>query len=322
MDTSRIKRTSRWTESNWATFAPSDFSPYRPHSNIPEYLNTFEQSATIVSPTLIVTRANATLHAEITRLNFILQMKFYEQLIIEMQPKTNCIDEWPFIKKRFRSFDIFTNQSIYLFSITRTKELIERRKETNVLPGSQLSATECFAMQVDAWNYTVYAGDSGDVSRSSRKQYSRTPWRAYHPKPVLVRRPRPAVPAKGEGWKWLLRGRNPWCHHLFAALNTRWFIHEGSLTAITLIRLINGRCRRGVAPQEHLQRYSNGQYISGAYGAKTLLFFLGESLFSTFCSYVRQTDGITFALLPPPFFLIFRKFVHLKPYAFVSILRF
>lgn len=40
------------------------------------------------------------------------------------------------------------------------------------------------------------------------------------------------------------QARNPSWHHLSAALNTRWFIHEDSLTAITLIRLING-CRRG-----------------------------------------------------------------------------
>lgn len=63
------------------------------------------------------------------------------------------------------------------------------------------------------------------------------------PKPVR------ACPQKEEGRK---RGksagsrqaRNPSWHHLSATLNTRWFIHEDSLTAITLIRLING-CSRG-----------------------------------------------------------------------------
>lgn len=52
--------------------------------------------------------------------------------------------------------------------------------------------------------------------------------------------------SRGEGRKRLLQGRNPRCHRLSAALNTRWFIHEGSLTAITLIRLINGCRQRGV----------------------------------------------------------------------------
>jgi hypothetical protein len=43
-----------------------------------------------------------------------------------------------------------------------------------------------------------------------------------------------------EGQKRPRQARNPSWHHLSAALNTRWFIHEDSLTAITLIRLING----------------------------------------------------------------------------------
>lgn len=86
------------------------------------------------------------------------------------------------------------------------------------------------------------------------------------------------------------QARNPSWHHLSAALNTRWFIHEDSLTAITLIRLINGCCRgeMGRHPHTHTQktrenkgdeegekgrkrkratRYSNGRYISEAYAA-------------------------------------------------------
>lgn len=87
------------------------------------------------------------------------------------------------------------------------------------------------------------------------------------------------------------QARNPSWHHLSAALNTRWFIHEDSLTAITLIRLINGCCRGEMGRHTHtytprkrertretkkerkeerereLQRYSNGRYISEAYAA-------------------------------------------------------
>lgn len=72
------------------------------------------------------------------------------------------------------------------------------------------------------------------------------------PKPVR------ACPQKEEGRK---RGksagsrqaRNPSWHHLSATLNTRWFIHEDSLTAITLIRLING-CSRGEMANVHTTR--------------------------------------------------------------------
>lgn len=50
------------------------------------------------------------------------------------------------------------------------------------------------------------------------------------------------------------QARNPSWHHLSAALNTRWFIHEDSLTAITLIRLINGCCRGEMGRHTHRER--------------------------------------------------------------------
>lgn len=125
-----------------------------------------------------------------------------------------------------------------------------------------------------------------NVWRSSRKQYSRAPRWAYHPKSPLElarkgrRRAERGVKARGSR-----RARNPSWHHLSATLNTRWFIHEDSLTAITLIRLING-CSRGEmgrrtytenkrkreeerGRERKLQRYSNGRYISEAYAATT-----------------------------------------------------
>lgn len=146
--------------------------------------------------------------------------------------------------------------------------------------------------------YTL--GDSGDVSRSSRKQYSRTPWRAYHPqhRQSLLSPPQTVQMAKEKGGSGYCEAVTPgWrCHHLPAALNTRWFIHESSLTTITLIRLINGRCRARSVPQEHLQRYSNGRYISEAYTAKT-------PASSRFSSVVDQKADRSFSLTPTPYHL-------------------
>ena len=107
------------------------------------------------------------------------------------------------------------------------------------------------------------------------------------------------------------------CHHLSASLNTRWFIHESSLTTITLIRLINGRCRaQSVPPRAPTTLFKRTIYLGGLHcqDSRSSRFSpvyrkAGSFFFSLSLSLSRQWEsplvatlckkiGITFAWLP------------------------
>lgn len=79
------------------------------------------------------------------------------------------------------------------------------------------------------------------------------------------------------------------CHHLSAFLNTRWFIHESSLTTITLIRLINGRCRaQSVPPRAPTTLFKRTIYLGGLH--------CQDSRSSRFSPVYRKAGSLFFSL--------------------------